>query len=167
MAAGSTAAGSVVASDNAKTISVETPGYYFVNTTTGSLCSLNTTNPTAKIEEKNSVPEVDKKQGTEAGNYADANLDLNIGDTVYYQIEVNVGKGSDKDIKLTDTLTAGLTLDQGSISVKDANGTVIANPNNTNYDITNKTEQGFIVTFKADFIGFLLPDPQNLVHCAL
>ena len=36
-------------------------GYYLVDTTVGTLCSLNTTNPNAVMEEKNALPPVEKK----------------------------------------------------------------------------------------------------------
>lgn len=35
-------------------------GYYLIDSSTGALCSLDTTRPTATVQEKNSVPTVDK-----------------------------------------------------------------------------------------------------------
>ena len=61
-----------------------TQGYYFVTTTAGSLCALHSDVDIATAVEKNTVTTPDKKQGSEAGTYADAQLDVNIGDTVYY-----------------------------------------------------------------------------------
>ena len=36
-------------------------GYYLVDSSVGTLCSLDTTKPTVEIKEKNGVPSVDKK----------------------------------------------------------------------------------------------------------
>ena len=47
-------------------------GYYLVDSSVGALCSLNTTNTTATIEEKNAVPSIEKKvSDAENGTFAD------------------------------------------------------------------------------------------------
>ena len=101
------------------------PGYYYISTTTGSFVTISSAKPNATVNEKNTVPSMDKKQkATEADEYLDDQLDLNIGDTVYYQVVITNGKGTDKDIVLTDTMNSGLTLDTSSIKIMKDNSEV-------------------------------------------
>ena len=78
-------------SDTAKTIVVSELGYYFIDTSLGSLCSLDTTATDVTIYEKNSYPSVDKKvKGHDDSVFAKA-ADVHGGDTVDYQLTVNTG----------------------------------------------------------------------------
>lgn len=72
-----------------------TYGYYFITTTTGSLVAIDTTNKTAEIKDKNTIPEVDKTI-TGASSYdEDGKKALaQIGSTVDYKVEITVGKGA-------------------------------------------------------------------------
>lgn len=92
-------------------------GYYLVDSSVGTLCSLDTTKPTVEIKEKNGVPSVEKKvyNGTD---YVDSN-NANIGDTIYFQTTINVKKGATNYI-LHDKMSKGLTY------VKSTNTTVHA-----------------------------------------
>lgn len=138
------------------------PGYYFVDTSLGSLCSLDTTEPSATIREKNSVPSQDKKQATDgepgsAAGYTDDELPVQVGDTVYYQIEVTDGKGTDQDIVITDTLSEGLTFDTTTVpvvkvSIGNAAETAV---DGTNYTVLDKTPNGFKVKLLGSFVSTL------------
>ena len=80
-------------------------GYYFVTTTTGSLCNLTTTNPTVTIQDKNDVPfdKVDDKESVE------------IGETVTYTItgKVPVTESfTEYDYEFADTMSNGLTFNK-------------------------------------------------------
>ena len=92
-------------------------GYYLVDSSVGTLCSLDTTKPNVDINEKNGVPSVKKKvyNGTD---YVDSN-NANIGDTIYFQTTINVKKGATNYI-LHDKMSKGLTY------VKSTNTTVHA-----------------------------------------
>ena len=127
-------------------------GYYFVTTTAGSLCALHDEADIATVVEKNTITTPDKKQGTEAGTYADAQLDVNIGDTVYYDAEIKIGKGANYEITGTDTLSTGLKLNHadGDITVK-VGDTEVAT---TNYTLT-ATDSGFTIVFTAAYISTL------------
>ena len=92
-------------------------GYYLVDSSVGTLCSLDTTKSTATIQEKNDVPSVEKKVYNGTG-YADSN-NANIGDTISFQTTINVKKGATNYI-LHDKMSKGLTYD------KSANTTVHA-----------------------------------------
>lgn len=97
--------------DEALKMGVPNDGYYFVTTTLGSLCSLNTTEPNAIIVEKNSVPSVEKSVSSDGVDYG-KEADTNIGGTVYFKVDITDGVGTDAPIILHDVMSAGLTLDR-------------------------------------------------------
>lgn len=85
-------------------------GYYLVNSEdSGSNLILATTDMT--LHEKSTYPSVDKKQNDTAPDaaYADEPVDVQVGDTIYYEIVVYVPGDDDADIVVTDTMSAGLT----------------------------------------------------------
>lgn len=83
-------------------------GYYLIDSSTGALCSLDTTRPTATVQEKNSVPTVDKTI-LDSNNTTKKNS-ANIGDTVYFKTTIDVEKGAENYV-LHDKMDAGLTFD--------------------------------------------------------
>lgn len=92
------------------------PGYYLVDTTTGSLCSVDTANPTVTINEKNKVPPV-KKQVQEDSDSSWGDSDTaQIGDTVNFRTTITADKGAQNYV-LHDDMSNGLTFTQGSIKV--------------------------------------------------
>ena len=138
------------------------PGYYYISTTTGSFISVDSITPNVEVEDKNSLPSHDKKQATAAdGTFGDDLLELNIGDTVYYQTEIKIGKGSDKDITLTDTMTNGLDLNQSAITVTKGGTAVDA----SNYTLT-PSEHGFTLVLKADYVKTKTLEKDNVVTVA-
>lgn len=91
-------------------------GYYLVDSSVGTLCSLDTTNTDATIREKNGVPSVDKKvSSTENGNYDTSNT-ASIGDTVYFKTTITAQPGAQNYV-LHDKMTAGLKFN-GNVEVK-------------------------------------------------
>lgn len=130
-------------------------GYYLVDTTTGSLLNLTTTNPDAVIDEKNTVvPKVDKDVKEDStGNYGKTN-DATIGDTIEFKATITTGAGFTKYV-LRDTMSAGLTFDANSVVVKAGNTTVDV----SNYTVTSgKDGYTFVVEFKDSYIVTL---PKN------
>lgn len=130
-------------------------GYYLVDTTTGSLLNLTTTNPNAVIEEKNTVtPKVDKDVKEDStGDYGKTN-DATIGDTIDFKATITTGAGYTKYV-LRDTMSAGLTFNANSVKVKVGDTTVDA----SNYTVTpNKDGYTFVVEFKDSYIVTL---PKN------
>ena len=124
-------------------------GYYYINTTTGSFVTIDSVRPDATVEEKNTIPSGDKSQSaTKSGTYADTTLHMNIGDTVYYKYVITNGKGSDKNIKVTDTMTNGLDL-QSTITVKDKEGSALVK--DTDYTLTT-TDHGFVLTLLEAYV---------------
>lgn len=91
-------------------------GYYLVDTTLGTLCSLNTTTPNVEMEEKNEVPSQTKEvQEDSDGSWGDENT-AEIGDTVNYRTTINAKTGA-KGYVLHDVMSAGLTLNENSVTV--------------------------------------------------
>ena len=83
-------------------------GYYLVDTTLGTLCSLDTTNPNATIEEKNEVPvNVKTVEEDSTGNYGGTN-DADIGQTVNFKSTITAQAGAENYV-FHDTMSAGLT----------------------------------------------------------
>ena len=144
-------------------------GYYLVDSSVGALCSLNTTNPSATIKEKNAVPSVKKEvSDAEDGTFKD-DSHANIGDTVYFKTTITAQPGAEKYI-LHDTMDAAFTFNKNSIVIK--SGEVIVE--STNYDIyykkddvtaTNKAEDGctFEIRFKQDYLNTLVKDQKIVV----
>lgn len=134
-----------------------TLGYYLVNTTTGSLLNLTTTNPDAVIKEKNTVvPKVDKEVKEDStGAYGTTN-DATIGDTIEFKATITTGAGFTKYV-LRDTMSAGLTFNANSVVVKVGTTTV----DTSNYTVTpNKDGYTFVVEFNDSYIVTL---PKNTV----
>ena len=83
-------------------------GYYLVDTTLGTLCSLNTTNPDVVMEEKNEVPtNVKTVEEDSTGNYGEKN-DADIGQTVNFKSTITAQPGAENYV-FHDTMSAGLT----------------------------------------------------------
>lgn len=132
-------------------------GYYLVDTTTGSLLNLTTTNPDAVIDEKNTVvPKVDKDVKEDStGNYGKTN-DATIGDKIEFKATITTGAGFTKYV-LRDTMSAGLTFNANSVVVKVGTTTV----DTSNYIVTpNKDGYTFVVEFKDSYIVTL---PKNTI----
>ena len=91
-------------------------GYYLVQSDLGALCSLDTTMPNVTIKEKNGKPTVDKEV-EENGVYGKTN-DANIGDTVNFKTTITVTDGNPVAYILHDKMSAGLTFDPKSVTVK-------------------------------------------------
>ena len=122
-----------------------TLGYYLVDTSLGSLCSLDTTEPSVTIKEKNSDTTIEKKIVINGDEKVDSNS-AGIGDTVNFSITITVKDGAPKGYVLHDQLS-GLTFDPGSLEVKIGTTKLTAN---TDYTLeTNPTDgDSFDVKFK-------------------
>ena len=93
-----------------------TLGYYLVDTSLGSLCSLDTTAPSVTIQEKNSDTTIEKKIVINGDEKVDSNS-AGIGDTVNFSITITVKDGAPKNYVLHDKLS-GLTFNPNSLEVK-------------------------------------------------
>lgn len=136
-------------------------GYYLVDTTLGSLCSLDTTNPGAEINEKNEQPTIEKEvQEDSDKNWGDKNT-AQIGDTVNFQTTITVQPGAQNYV-LHDQMTDGLTLNTGSITVKVGD----SNLENTNYTVViTGLEDGcdFHIVFDQDYLDSITEETTLVV----
>ena len=114
-----------------------TLGYYLVDTSLGSLCSLDTTAPSVTIKEKNSDTTIEKKIVITGDEKVDSNS-AGIGDTVNFSITITVKDGDPKGYVLHDKLS-GLTFDSDSLEVKIGTTTLAAD---TDYKLKTTPADG-------------------------
>ena len=89
-------------------------GYYLVDTTLGTLCSLDTTTTDVEMFEKNEQPPVKKEVKEDStGNWEDENT-AEIGDVVEFRTTIGAKPGAEGYV-LHDVMTEGLTLNPDSI----------------------------------------------------
>ena len=102
-------------------------GYYLVDTTLGTLCSLDTTNPNVVMEEKNEVPvNVKTVEEDSTGKYGEKN-DADIGQTVNFKSTITAQAGAENYV-FHDTMSAGLTYT--GVTGVTLNGTAVDASNN-------------------------------------
>lgn len=124
-------------------------GYYLVDTSLGTLCALDTTNPSVTMKEKNEVPSIDKEVKEDStGKYGESNT-AQIGDTVEFKTTVHAKKGAQNYV-LHDKMSEGLTLNQDSIEVKVGDTTLTKG---TDYTVAFNVEHknGEAVEYVCDF----------------
>ena len=91
-------------------------GYYLIESSTGTLCALDTTHKDISIDEKNNIPSVEKKVKKADGTWEDNNT-ASIGDKVEFKTTITAQPGARKYV-LHDKMDAGLTFDTSSVQVK-------------------------------------------------
>ena len=100
--------GSVTATTTTVSFNSLDLGYYLVDTTLGTLCSLDTTNPDVVMEEKNEVPtNVKTVEEDSTGNYGEKN-DADIGQTVNFKSTITAQPGAENYV-FHDKMSEGLT----------------------------------------------------------
>ena len=140
-------------------------GYYLVDSSAGTLCSLNTTDTDVIIQEKNGVPSVKKEVQEDSTNAWGENNTADIGQIVNFQTTITAQPGAQNYI-LHDKMDAGLTFG-GTVTVT-KNG---KNVNATNYILTKSTGSSanltdgctFHVEFTQEFCNTLAANDQIIV----
>lgn len=108
-------------------------GYYLIDTTLGTLCSLDTAAPDVEMYEKNELPLIEKEVKEDStGNWGEEN-NAEIGDTVEFKTTITAKKGAQSYV-LHDVMSAGLTLNDDSIKVQVAGSDLDA----ANYTVATK-----------------------------
>ena len=83
-------------------------GYYFIDTTVGTLVTVNSTNPNASVEDKNEIPPLDKKiTGASSVDAAGKKAIEEVGKNVEYTVKTKILKGAENYI-FYDLMDAGL-----------------------------------------------------------
>lgn len=110
-----------VATDNTTSITFNNLplGWYLVvsDLNNGAICSIDTTDPTVEIKEKNSKPTIEKyvwENGAALGGHSN---DASIGDLVKFAINVAVLDGTPKNYVVHDKMSAGLTFNEDKVNV--------------------------------------------------
>ena len=127
-------------------------GYYLVDTSLGALCGLDTTKPDATINEKNEVPDIDKKVADSEGNWVTENT-AKIGDTVNYKVTITVQTANNRYV-LHDTMSEGLTFKPESVKVT-VNNTVVDATNHYTLVTENIGGETFNIKFEDSYIATL------------
>lgn len=136
-------------------------GYYLVDSTLGTLCSLDTTNPSATIKEKNAQPTIDKKVQEDSTNeWGDTNT-AEIGQTVEFKTTINAKKGAQNYV-LHDKMDEGLTLNKNSITVKVGETELTKD---TDYTVEYNTTDGctFEIKFAQEYLDKITEDTTIVV----
>lgn len=137
-------------------------GYYLVDTTAGSLCSLDTTDPDVVMNEKNEIPSVDKKvQEDSNGSWGEQNT-AQIGDTVNFRTTITIKPGAQNYV-LHDEMSEGLTLVDSSIKVWESENQLLAADNYTvsTSDLTDDCD--FHITFSQNYLDTITSDTTVIV----
>lgn len=145
-------------------------GYYLVDSSLGTLCSLDTTNPSVTIKEKNAAPTNEKKveEDSKTGDAAwDNTNDADIGQTVNFKSAITLPRGSE-NIVFHDTMSTGLTLDASSIKVY-TDAAMTNELTGTNYTVkTSGLTDGctFEISFAKTYLDGLTADSTVYVKYA-
>lgn len=121
-----TEAGADTASNSTASINIgDQTGYFFVDSSLGSLCILKTADANVTVEEKNSLPRITKTvQEDSTGKYGKtATIDGEV-DTIYYKLTVNtgtgyanLGTGVDSDYTIIDVLPEGIAYNENTVDI--------------------------------------------------
>ena len=140
-----TKAGAGTASNKRASIDTgDETGYFFVDSSLGSLCILKTADANVTVEEKNSLPSITKtvKEDSTDEYGETATIDGEV-DTIYYKLTVNtgtgyagLGNGVDSDYTITDVLPAGIAYNENTV---DISGWTLNNDYTVSYDADTHT----------------------------
>lgn len=103
-------------------------GYYLLDSSLGTLCSLDTTNPNVTIEEKNAEPTNVKTVQEDSDEAWGATNDADIGQTVNFKSTITAQAGAEKYV-FHDKMSTGLTY--GSVTGVTLNDTPVGAANYT------------------------------------
>lgn len=128
-------------------------GYYFVTSSLGSLCALDTNTSDVTITEKNTLPTIDKKVQEDSNQQWDDENTAQIGDTVLFKTTVKAYKGAFGYV-LHDKMSEGLTLNPNSIEVKvDETALTVDTDYTVSYTTTDDCD--FEITFKQTYLDMI------------
>ncbi len=150
------AAGTATATGTTAVIEVETLGYYLVDTSLGSLCSLDTTTPGAQVNEKNEIPTIDKLVQEDSTNEWGTTNDADMNQTVNFTSTIGAKKGAENYV-MHDVMSAGLTyaavtaVKVNDVEIGSDNYTVVVAPEcDKDCDFHVVFEQAYLDTITAD-----------------
>ena len=128
-------------------------GYYLLDSSMGTLCSLNTTHTEVVIQEKNAEPTNVKtvEEDSTPGVYGEKN-DADIGQTVNFKSTITAQPGAENYV-FEDTMSAGLTYKNDAKVYTDENMTTELDAKH--YTVNNNPGGGktFTITFNQDYLN--------------
>ena len=125
-------------------------GYYFITTTTGTLVTIDSTNPNVTVEDKNSVPGLNKKITGASSLDEDGKKALaQLGTTVSYMAEVTIGKGA-QNYAFHDTMSNSLSYN-GDVKVWIGDNEV----GSENYSTVPQGDDTLTISFNDEYIKTL------------
>ncbi len=127
-------------------------GYYLVSSSLGTICSLDTTNTSADIQEKNKAPESTKEVEEDSTSTWGEKNDADIAQLINYKSTIKVEAGA-VNYKFRDTMSAGLTLKADSIKVSIDDAEYAATDNGEERYVIASTDNGFTITFNNAWIA--------------
>lgn len=132
-------------------------GYYLVDSSLGTICSLDTTAKEVTIHEKNEAPQLKKEVQEDSDLAWGPTNDADIGQTVNFKSTVTAKKGAVNYV-LHDVMTAGLTLDENSIAIAGLT-------RDTDYTVAFHTADGcdFEITFAQAYLDTITADTELVV----
>ena len=129
-------------------------GYWFVTSSLGSLCTLQTYDDQELVVEKNTTI-IDTKEVSDN--------EVQVGDTVTYTVTLTDGKGTNLEGKVIDTMSKGLTYNNDAVCV--ANGKTLVK--GTDYTVNKTTEADgktkVVYVFTADVMTTLQENEQIVI----
>ena len=137
-------------------------GYYLVDTTLGTLCSLDTTNPNVVMEEKNEVPtNVKTVEEDSTGNYGEKN-DADIGQTVNFKSIITAQPGAENYV-FHDKMSEGLTYKgDAKVYTNEAMMQELATAYYTVNDTPDDSDT-FDITFEQDYLNTITAETKLYV----
>ncbi len=151
-------------SEKAETTTVEFTGlnlgYYLVDSTLGTVCSLDTTNPEVIIKEKSGVPTNEKKVEEDSDNQYGETNDADFTQTVNFKSTI-VAQAGAQNYVFHDKMSAGLTF--GSVTGITLNGNAVAAENYTVKTTDLTDDCTFEVVFKQDFCDTLKANDEIVI----
>ena len=130
-------------------------GYYYITTTTGTLVTVDSTNPNASVQDKNEVPPVDKK--ITGAHYVDADGQKaleQVGQDVTFTATITKKAGAE-NYEFHDKMTSGLSYNNDVVVT--VNGAVVPRVA-TNYTVGADDDDTLTIRFNNDYIEGLADD---------
>jgi LPXTG-motif cell wall-anchored protein len=124
--------------------------YYYITTTTGSAVTITSTNPNAKVIDKNEFSTIRKSAGTQ---YDEKSMEAitAVGQDQPFTIEVTKKHGATK-LVVTDTMTDMTFNDDVVVKIGDADVAT------SNYSVAKDGNAKFTITFHTDYVKGLADD---------
>ena len=152
--AGDTPIATVTATGSANAVAKNIPnGYYYITTSTGTVVTIDSTNPNATVEDKTTAPVVTKVISAASSFDADGKKALaQVGTDVEYTATIKVGAGA-KGYVFHDVMEIGFTYNKDvKLSI---DGTTIGPEN---YTVGKEGSDTFTITIKDEYIKTLAKD---------